>query len=236
MRKYINFNNIIAVVFVLLQIINLCFVLIPGFRIFDIKVHQYIAVVLPALFSFFQIKKLNFNHLTFLLILIADLFLTLLRPQLIELGLAFFILSQFCIAIVIYQNQQEKVKIPMVILRGSLTIVGAITVGIISKWNLVLMLTIIYGVNLILNIIGSFLKQKIDWLLTIGLILFFLCDLSIGLNAGIEMGLLPENGDFLYNFIAALSFNTGWFWYIPCLTCLSLNTVRLNIKNKKSGF
>ena len=128
---------------------------------------------------------------------------------------------------------KEKTKLPILIVRLVLTFVGALVVGIVSKGNATLILTAMYGVNLITNVISSFAKEKIDWLLSIGLICFVLCDISIGLNTGILMGLFPSRGNGLYNFIAAVNFNTGWLWYIPCLTLLSLSTAKLNKQNKK---
>lgn len=234
MRNYLNLNNIVIAIFILLEILNCCFVFIPEIRIFNIKTHQYISVVFAALFSLFQVRKLNFNHLAFLFIVIADLFLTLLRPQILELGLLFFILSQVCFAIMIYLDQKEKSKLPNLITRITLSVIGVLVVGIVSKWNLILILTTIYGVNVILNLVCSLMKQKINWLLSVGLILFILCDVSIGLNAGIDMGMFPEEGDAFYNFIAGISFNTGWLYYIPCLTLLSLHVIMENKENKKT--
>ena len=228
MRKLLNLNNIILCLFIALQIFAEFVVFCKPLRIFELRIHQYIIVVITLLFSLLYIKKPHLHHLAFIFILIADLFLTLLRPQLINEGLIFFLFAQVIFAVAIYIDQKEKTKLPILIARLSISIIGGIIVGIVSKGNSTLILTTIYGVNLITNIISSFTKNKIDWLLSIGLVLFMLCDISIGLNAGISMGLFPEKGNWLYNFAAAVSFNTGWFWYIPCLTLLSLDTIKLN--------
>jgi len=156
----------------------------------------------------------------------ADIFLSIIREGngVIETGLTLFLCAQ--IAFMFFMNRYNKKKVKtLTIYRIAISLaLAAIAVIIFNKnTNYLIILTCVYGVNLIINLIEAIQIRKVFPLLYVGFVLFILCDIAIGLNAAKDLGIIDlSNIPFVR--LAFLIDDCGWIFYMPCqgFMCVSL--------------
>lgn len=221
MLKLFKKENILPGIFVLIELTLWILILFVNTHI--TRELEFVSVCLAALFAFLDLKHFNLIKLGFIFIILGDLFLTLLSPSKVIAGLCSFICVSLIFAVYIFVNQKDQFKMTHLAIRALFTFIAGLLVGLlVPDVNAVLILTAVYGVNLILNVVLSFsLKQK-NVLFITGLICFLLCDIYVGISCAKDMGIFEYHGSHFIESILGYGFNLAWFFYIPCLTLLSL--------------
>ena len=83
------------------------------------------------------------------------------------------------------------------------------------------LVSMVYYVNLILNLLFSFLQFRKQPLLSVGFLLFLLCDTVIGLN--MLDAYLPISRESLLYAVIDPGFNLAWAFYLPSQTLLAIS-------------
>lgn len=225
MHRIFQKKNIPLIIFVFIELVLWILILLgPTIGLNNVIPLQYSAVCVAFLATFVFIRKMGLIHLAFLFIAIADIFLTILGQNYIVPGLAFFICASLAFAVIIYLRSKKEVKRPQIIFRIVLTIVALVTFLLIPNTNAVLVLSAVYGINLLINLAFSFYLEKRNWLFSIGLICFVLCDIFVAFGSLREMNFISGSG-FAFDLLTGYIVNTSWLFYVPCLTLLVLSEV-----------
>ena len=131
----------------------------------------------------------------------------------------FFIITQLVYFFLIFKNEEKRKAIIHLSSIG-LLLIGSLTGVIIllkDNLNMVIIESCIYGTLLITNAIFSFTNFKLFKTVSIGLLLFIMCDL------GVAYGFLKDMDLIYIEFISNLPFNYVWLFYLPSQTLISLN-------------
>lgn len=192
-----------------------------------IPILEYISIVLCFAFSIIFVRgKLNYLlSLGLFATVMADTFLVMVTPQQKLVGMIFFLTSQiFYCAYIISKTKNNKLNIINLAIR----IVGSILVGILvyivlkDKCDALSLISCIYLLNEILNLIFSFFTTSQNILFSIGFMLFLVCDIFIGLSVG--------NGAYItINATFASLISNGllaWAFYIPSQTLIALQSTQ----------
>lgn len=247
-------NRICAVIFIALE--ALLFYLIhienadPGFSL------RYASIILAAVFSWLTLavklcgaKKSNESPLRLLLSLkdgnllrIAMLFTLAADFCLVALdeikqleGMVFFSGTQLFIFLhLLVRDEDKKSRKAHILVRLVLIaiLVAATFIVLGSAADKLALISVIYYANLITSMIFAPRDKRGGWLLALGLLLFALCDINVGLAVLNDMyvGGFPE-GSLLYNLVNA-DVDLAWIFYLPSQTVIPLT---LLIDKKKKG-
>lgn len=152
----------------------------------------------------------------------ADFFLVVCDPIQQFWGMVFFLGAQSLYAAMLHRSRPGKI---FVIIRIALIAVAeAITVAILrGNTDPLAVISICYYVNLIFNIILSFMQFNQYPLFAIGLVFFLLCDTVIGLQV-MSSGYLPIPDGSLLHRILYLPINLAWLFYLPSQVLISLSS------------
>lgn len=150
----------------------------------------------------------------------ADFCLVICDPIQQLLGMVFFLGAQTCYAVFLYRQQKLKI---LLWLRVALSIAAIWLTLLILGENCdgLALVSMVYYVNLIMNIIHGFSlfqKRKIP---AIAFVLFLLCDTVIGLQVAAG-GYLPIGEGSLLHRIIFMDFNLSWFFYLPSQVLLAM--------------
>lgn len=149
---------------------------------------------------------------------LADFCLVVSSPVQRLGGMVFFLGTQLCYAAWLHlQNPNKR----LLTVRGTVTAASLLlTVAVLGgKTDALALVSVCYYGNLMVNIAASFLLRR--KLLTVGLVLFLLCDTVIGLQVA-SGGYLPiGEGTALYGLLFS-GFNLAWFFYLPSQICIAL--------------
>lgn len=191
-----------------------------------IPILQYISIGLCLSFSLIFIKADKFNlfiSIGLLLTLGADTFLVIIRPQNKLAGMIFFLASQivYC-GYLMLKNKNKKVNI----INLSIRIVGSILISIIASlvlkdaFDALSLVSSVYIFNELVNIVFSFFTFGENKLFSIGFVLFFVCDIFIGLSVanGVYLQISSSLASAISNGLLA------WAFYVPSQTLIALNT------------
>ena len=91
--------------------------------------------------------------------------------------------------------------------------------------DLLTLISAFYYANLISNIIFAFKQTKVSILFPIGLLLFALCDLQVGISYVNDYYISFANIPIL-NFIANPPINLAWVFYTPSQVLISLSIIK----------
>ncbi len=167
----------------------------------------------------------NLIRIAMLFTLVADYYLVgMTEPDNFK-GVAVFLGTQLFIFLHIFANDQSsKTRLVNVLIRFLLTIV-VISVAYLILGDMIdplAIITLIYFINLCINAIFAHRIGRGGIVLTVGLILFALCDVNVGL-AGIEEMYITEISEdsLLYNLIHT-DVDLIWLFYIPSQTLIPL--------------
>ena len=173
--------------------------------------------------------------LAFINTVIADTFLSGLAlldfNQII--AMCFFIVVQSCYFLILYTNHTTvKQKVIHVIVRSAVSIIAVLLTVLVlkEKTNALVIIAMIYFANLLVNVVYAFIQIRLSLLLPIGLLLFVLCDIFIGISVLYQMFPFPTDS-FLYTLNTFIS-NPAWMFYVPSQTILAL-TVKENLLIKR---
>ena len=187
---------------------------------------QYISIGLCLAFSLIFIKADKFNLFIstgLLLTLGADTFLVMISPQNKLAGMIFFLAAQivYC-GYLMLKNKNKKVNI----INLSIRIVGSILISIIAylvlkdAFDALSLVSSVYIFNELVNIVFSFFTFGENKLFSIGFVLFFVCDIFIGLSVanGVYLQISSSLASAISNGLLA------WAFYVPSQTLIALNT------------
>jgi len=107
-----------------------------------------------------------------------------------------------------------------IILLGCAILLGWLVLK--EKLDYVAIISLAYFASLIHNVILAFVLFKKSPMFAIGMLLFLLCDIVVGLNSAIGTYIsVPENS--IWYLIAHAPFNLAWTFYLPSQTLLALS-------------
>lgn len=184
----------------------------------------YLAIVLVALFALVTLWGERDGHIIRLGIgftLVADYFLVIAANSELE-GVISFIAVQACyFAYTLVRETRTKVRYVNIASRifivVGLTITAFLVLG--EDTDALAIASVIYYGNLVANAVFAFLLGKRDRIFAIGLVLFGMCDIWIGLEVLFSSYLDSNLMDFVYN----ANCNLPWVFYQPSQTLIALN-------------
>lgn len=186
----------------------------------------YTAVILTATFglvSFLGDRKGDLIRLGLLLTLVADYFLVIEYDSYLE-GVVAFTGVQLCyFAYTLVKEQRNKVRNLNALTRAAFIAVLLIACFIIlgDEADALSIVSVIYYGNLVANVVFAFLLGREERLFAIGLTLFAMCDLCIGLDVLFESYLGSPLGIFYGDY-----FNLPWVFYQPSQILIALHLGR----------
>ena len=184
---------------------------------------SYISIVLCFLFAVSTVCKKNALLLAGLLFTVfADYCLVICDPIQQLWGMVFFLCTQTLYCVYLHSGNINKTTLTI---RFGLAILAEIICILVlrEKTDPLAVVSILYYVYLIMNIIDSFLCQRGSRLLPVAFILFLLCDTVIGLQVASAAYLPITEGSTLHKIIFS-GFNLSWFFYLPSQVLIALST------------
>ena len=197
----------------------------------------FASIVLAFCFSFLPLVIPNRDgtliRLGMLFTVVADFFLVFLDPVNELAGVLVFSLVQFCyFAYIFKRHSKNKQRIIHLSVRAAITLILLIMPPIVlgDGADALVYCSVFYYGQLLCNLLFALLDGRLK-LFAVGLFLFAMCDLSIGLNemAGTYLG--AEPGTFLYA-LNHTGINLAWVFYLPSQTLIPLSLMRFNRGNK----
>lgn len=160
----------------------------------------------------------------------ADFCLLILLPRNQLLAMFFFSITQICYFLRIYRSE-KRLRKPHVILRFSVISVALVMTAVIlkDKTDLLSLVSLFYFANLGINVLWAILDFKKSGLFAIGLLLFLLCDVCIGLSVMSEAYIPISEESFIYRVIHP-GFNIAWCFYIPAQVLIVLSLAEKRLK------
>ncbi len=182
-------------------------------------------LVLAALF-YERRREWLFCFLALVFTAVSDFFLVVCIPERATLGVAFFIPVQAFYFLRLYFEEEGKVRKIHLFVRITLCSLAVFVPIIIlgDSADVLSVLSVVYFVNILLNAAFSTLTFKSAPLLSLGLILFFLCDLFVGLG-NLDMYLSIEKNSLLYG-LTHTGLNMPWIFYAPSQILLTLSMTK----------
>ena len=234
----------VAVIFVAYEALMFYFIHIEKAQL-GFNLH-YSCIIAAAIFSWLtliieligaraenhSVRKILFNpyngnliRIAMLFTLVADYYLVAINEAKELEGVTVFLGTQLFIFLHIMLNDENpRGRKANVITRLSLTVVTVITAYAIlgESTDPLAIISVIYYSNLCANAIFAHRIGRGGIILTIGLILFALCDINVGLSGlnSIYDGGFPE-GSLLYNLLHT-DLDLIWIFYIPSQTLIPL--------------
>lgn len=219
---------IVAFLFLISEAVLLTLIVI--FKIPNTKYYCYLSVLLCFIIASIFVRTNKYNYIILIALfftLMADLFLVLIEKEIYKLpAMCIFLFAQISYAIYI-TIQLSKAKIfVFTLFRIGLMILLVFIIWIVlkNKIDLLSIISICYFINLVINFISICFVFKNNFFLTLGLLLFILCDITTGLIVGQGTYFNLRVGSLLYQYIN-LPINLIWLLYIPSQTLISLSVV-----------
>ncbi|MBO5286087.1 MAG: hypothetical protein J6B16_04235 [Clostridia bacterium] len=235
----------LSVVFVAIQSILYPIILFASGDIVNIT--QFIAITVSFIYSLiilYNDKKSYLTSLALFFTVIADLFLVLLNcfapfDSLQTVAMAVFSFAHICYFLRLFFSEVDLKRRKAHLLVRVLVVIAGIFISLAVtgfKVDWLLTITVFYFANLVLNCIFACFNFKVDKLFAIGLILFVLCDIFVGLEVGIsyEEGayIIVEESSFLYK-LSHPDISIIWTFYLPSQTLIPLSVLYWRIRDKK---
>lgn len=224
MLKQLTYRQVLrmtAVVFVIFEIILFPLIQIPPADISSAA--SYVAIVLVALFALITWRGERDGHiirLGILFTLLADTYMVIYE-RMLE-GVMCFILVQACyFAYLLVREERKIVKLwniySRIVLMSLLVISAFLVLG--DDVDALAISSVVYYGNLIANTVFAFLRFREERIFAIGLFLFAMCDLTIGLDALFI--------DYLHSYALSGVFNypyanIPWIFYQPSQVLIGL--------------
>lgn len=198
--KKLTYKQIVLFAFIALQLV-LYFVL----NFAKLNNSHYLSYGIVCLCLVFAIVYIfldchsYFAILAFIFTLIADYFLVLKGGEHKTLAMCFFMCAQIMYGAIVYlYAPYPKERIAQILTRIIISIIAIILAFIIlkDKVQTLFIISVVYYFNMLISIVFAFYHFKKDLaikLLAIGLVLFSLCDISIGLTFLVDIFSLGQN-------------------------------------------
>ncbi len=229
-----KFTRVAAIALVALEII-LCPVIHLGTGGADVSA-CYLAIVLVALFALVTLKgesdrRLRLIRLGIAFTLVADYFLVLADDSELEGVLAFIVVQIFYAAYLFVSEERRAVRIISLAARGALML-GLVAVAFFvlgEDTDPLAIASVIYYGNLVLSALFAFLLGRRERIFAIGLLLFAMCDIWIGLEVLFSSYLDSNLMDFVYN----ANYNLPWVFYQPSQVLIALRLGECEVRSAK---
>lgn len=184
---------------------------------------SYISIVICFLYALIGTNRNNWLFVAGLgFTVCADYCLVICDPIQQLWGMVFFLCTQTLYCVYLHSGNINKTTLTI---RFGLAILAEIICILVlrEKTDPLAVVSILYYVYLIMNIVDSFLCQRGSRLLPVAFVLFILCDTVIGLQVA-SAGYLPiTEGSTLHKIIFS-GFNLSWFFYLPSQVLIALST------------
>lgn len=212
-----------ASIFIAVELLFYYFILFVGGRVGQICSFSSIATAfLFGALHFSPKNKTLFLNLGLLCTVCADFFLVLYQPQNKIAGMVFFSLAQtsYFLFLWLFDENAKRKKIHLFVRLALIAVIEIIAFAVLQdKIDFLSTISVFYFANLAMNIVFSFLETKRYLLFSIGLILFILCDICVGLS--VANGVYFDVPAFLH-FLIYPPFDLTWFFYLPSQTLIGL--------------
>lgn len=213
-------RNILFAIFVALEAVLYCIIFSP---LPNSYIYCYISIVLCFLFTlvlFAKNKSRLLVCLALLFTLVADTFLILLEGAHKAAAMAVFNFAQIAYAVKIGFDSKREVNIVSAVVRVALIVFSELLAFVILKleFDMLIFVTLSYFVNIVLNVAFVFAAKPKNLLFIIGLILFLLCDINVGLPYLTDLFVI--GADSLLQQYLNIHFNFIWFFYLPSQVCI----------------
>ena len=216
-----SFSVLCAILFILSEI-----VLFPMIQLTPVDVSAfsaYTAIVLVALFAFFACRCRGAEHfirLGILFTLVADYFLVLVGDKELEGVLAFIAVQVSYFLYLFIKEKRIGARFANILTRvtiaAALIICAIIILG--DDVDALAIASVIYYANLVSNVIFAFKLGRGDRIFAVGLVLFAMCDLCIGLEVLFSSYLDSD----LFSFFYGANLNLPWVFYQPSQVLIAL--------------
>lgn len=217
--------NILIAVFIGFQIILFPLIQLTPADVSAIS--SYVSIILVFVFSFasgYEKKETYLIRAGLFFTLLADYCLVVDGDKLL-LGVIFFILTQtFYCAYLVIREENEHIRRANVISRIILSSVLIVATFVVLKGSAdaLAIASVLYYGNLVVNIVFAFLQYRRDRLFPVGLLLFSLCDLCIGLDVLFSAYLELETLEMLFY---SAYHNLPWVFYQPSQVLIALSII-----------
>lgn len=154
----------------------------------------------------------------------ADFCLVVCDPIQQLWGMVFFLFAQTFYAVMLHRQSLHR---GFLIARLAVSVsVEALAILILrEKTDALALVSMLYYVNLIMNMVCAFARFRVNRLLAIGFVLFIFCDTVIGLQVASGGYLSIPEGTFIHNLIFS-GFHLSWFFYLPSQVLIALSTLK----------
>lgn len=184
----------------------------------------YLSVVLVALFTLFACRCKGAAHLVrlgIILTLLADYFIVI-EYNSYTLGVEIFLIVQLSYFVyLILREERASVRfanfLTRILLCGVLLFAAYATLG--GDADTLSLVSAVYYANLLTNIFFAFMLGRKEMIFAIGLTLFALCDLCVGIESLAYFYLNTDISRFFYTD----SFNLSWLFYQPSQVLIALS-------------
>ena len=220
--KYKNALILSAVIFILAELA--LFPLIQRGSGDTAVISCYLAIVCVALFALVTLRgeaSGHFIRLGIAFTLVADYFLVIADDSKLE-GVIAFIAVQACYFVYTFVSEDRRsVRLANAVSRVALTAVLTVSAfAVLGKdTDALAIASVIYYGNLLVNTVFAFLLGRRNLMFAIGLVLFCMCDLCIGLEVLFSSYLDASTMDFMYG----ANLNLPWLFYQPSQTLIGLS-------------
>ncbi len=200
------------------------------------KYTTYLIIVLACLFCIVFAKKTKsyiFTQIALICTVGADLFLVIFGATNQLAGMIFFVGTQTAYFLRIYfEEERLKIRKFHLIARicASTLILLATCLVLGDNVDALALVSMLYFVNLFLNIVFAFINFKASPIMAIGLLFFILCDIFIGLlNIGPYFTI--QEGTVLYSILYS-GIDFAWIFYVPSQILLAISLLPTKIKKR----
>lgn len=206
--------------FVAIELVLYYFILTAGGNL--LVWSSFSAILLCFLFAaFMYIKSDNILVVALFCTTLADYCLVIMGSSQRFMGMVFFFAVQMLYALRLLIRHKNRW---LYAIRIALTLLSPILVCSVlgEKADRLAIISVMYYINLIFNIVVSAKNFGRNRLFTVALVLFLLCDTVVGLQVASE-GYLPiAEGSILHNVLFS-GFNLSWFFYLPSQVLIALS-------------
>lgn len=232
MRKSLKFEqkdlfiNIVILAYVLIQLFFYILVTFIGVKDIGYLIN-YSSIALNFLFSIFLI--LIIRKKTTMIVVLALLFTLLADTGLIilekwySLSVFFFLIVQVLYALYLHSfNKRLSLKNDLFLRISLAFVVEVVAYGLIrEKYDFLLFITLLYFTNFCINLILALLNSRQNVLFAMGLTLFILCDISLGLYNSRDYLNVSNNG--IVMAIINCPIDLVWMFYYPSQVLIVLS-------------
>ncbi|MBQ7363766.1 MAG: hypothetical protein IJW48_04880 [Clostridia bacterium] len=190
----------------------------------------YLSIILVFSFSCasFFTERQKYSYLVNLALaftLGADFCLVVLDPAREAQGVVIFIAAQLSYFLYILIRERGRLFLVHTAVRLAVTVLAALLPFMIlgDSADTLSVISVIYYSELVLNLVFSLFDRELR-LFSAGLVLFALCDLSIGLDNLSDYFNVGESG-FIYS-ITHTGLNMAWIFYLPSQVLIAASLIK----------